>query len=60
MSKWSWNWEILPTDRGIRPAHSYAVQGVFDVEQWYLQRNLMSGFKPKGTYTPCLSQKFLH
>lgn len=31
----------------IRPAHSYAVQGVFDVEQWYLQRNLMSGFKLK-------------
>ena len=31
----------------IRPAHSYAVRGVFDVEQWYLQRNLMSGFKLK-------------
>lgn len=31
----------------IRPAHSYAVQGVFDLEQWYLQRNLMSGFKLK-------------
>ena len=31
----------------IRPAHSYAVQGVFDVEQWYLQRNIMSGFKLK-------------
>lgn len=29
----------------IRPAHSYAVDGVFDVEQWYLQRNIMSGFK---------------
>nr|WP_228259962.1 DNA internalization-related competence protein ComEC/Rec2 [Acinetobacter sp. ANC 4779] len=27
------------------PAHSYATQGVFDQEQWYLQQNIMSGFK---------------
>ncbi|OTG66639.1 DNA internalization-related competence protein ComEC/Rec2 [Acinetobacter silvestris] len=25
----------------IKPAHSYAVAGVFDVEQWYLQDNIM-------------------
>ncbi|MGE8561044.1 MAG: DUF4131 domain-containing protein, partial [Acinetobacter sp.] len=29
----------------ILPAHSYATQGVFDQEQWYLQQNIMSGFK---------------
>ena len=28
-----------------RPAHSYATQGTFDQEQWYLQQNIMSGFK---------------
>ncbi|WP_425915291.1 DNA internalization-related competence protein ComEC/Rec2 [Acinetobacter sp. TSRC1-2] len=27
------------------PAHSYATPGVFDQEQWYLQQNIMSGFK---------------
>ena len=25
----------------LKPAHSYAVAGVFDVEQWYLQDNIM-------------------
>ncbi|WP_228146206.1 DNA internalization-related competence protein ComEC/Rec2 [Acinetobacter sp. ANC 4648] len=25
----------------VKPAHSYAVAGVFDVEQWYLQDNIM-------------------
>ena len=29
----------------LLPAHSYATQGVFDQEQWYLQQNIMSGFK---------------
>lgn len=29
----------------ILPAHSYAAHGVFDQEQWYLQQNIMSGFK---------------
>ncbi|WP_407305995.1 DNA internalization-related competence protein ComEC/Rec2 [Acinetobacter sp.] len=29
----------------ILPAHSYATQGVFAQEQWYLQQNIMSGFK---------------
>lgn len=29
----------------IRPAHSYATQGTFDQEQWYIQQNIMSGFK---------------
>ena len=28
-----------------RPAHSYATQGSFDQEQWYIQQNIMSGFK---------------
>ena len=28
----------------IKPAHSYAVQGVFDQEKWFLQQNLMSAF----------------
>jgi competence protein ComEC len=28
----------------VRPAHSFAVPGVFDVEKWYLQQNIMSGF----------------
>ena len=27
-----------------KPAHSYAVAGVFDQEQWFIQRNIMSGF----------------
>ncbi|CAI3124205.1 ComE operon protein 3 [Acinetobacter oleivorans] len=27
-----------------RPAHSYAVSGAFDQEQWFIQRNIMSGF----------------
>lgn len=29
----------------LLPAHSYATQGVFDQEQWYLQQSIMSGFK---------------
>ncbi|WP_250852393.1 DUF4131 domain-containing protein [Acinetobacter sp. ANC 5414] len=29
----------------LLPAHSYATQGVFDQEQWYVQQNIMSGFK---------------
>lgn len=29
----------------IRPAHSYAIAGVFDQEKWYLQQNLMAGFR---------------
>lgn len=29
----------------IRPAHSYATQGAFDQEKWYVQQNIMSGFK---------------
>ena len=29
----------------IRPAHSYATAGAFDVERWYLQQNIMSGFR---------------
>ncbi len=28
----------------IRPAHSYAIAGAFDQEQWYLQQNLMANF----------------
>ena len=28
-----------------RPAHSYATQGAFDQEKWYIQQNIMSGFK---------------
>jgi len=27
-----------------RPAHSYAVSGAFDQEQWFIQRNIISGF----------------
>ncbi|MDU6159070.1 MAG: ComEC/Rec2 family competence protein, partial [Acinetobacter sp.] len=27
-----------------KPAHSYAVAGVFDQEKWFIQRNIMSGF----------------
>lgn len=27
------------------PAHSYATQGVFDQEQWYVKQNIMSGFE---------------
>nr|WP_104490504.1 DNA internalization-related competence protein ComEC/Rec2 [Acinetobacter indicus] len=27
------------------PTHSFAVPGAFDVEQWYLQQNIMSGFQ---------------
>lgn len=29
----------------ILPAHSYAMEGVFDQEKWFLQRNLMSAFQ---------------
>jgi competence protein ComEC len=29
----------------ILPAHSYATEGAFDQEQWYIQQNIMSGFK---------------
>ncbi|MFH7765677.1 DNA internalization-related competence protein ComEC/Rec2 [Acinetobacter sp. BSP-28] len=29
----------------ILPAHSYATEGVFDQEKWYIQQNIMSGFK---------------
>jgi len=29
----------------ILPAHSYATEGVFDQEKWYIQQNVMSGFK---------------
>jgi len=29
----------------ILPAHSYATEGAFDQEQWYIQQNVMSGFK---------------
>ena len=29
----------------IRPAHSYATAGAFDVERWYLQQNIMSSFR---------------
>lgn len=29
----------------LLPAHSYATQGAFDQEQWYLQQKIMSGFK---------------
>lgn len=29
----------------IRPAHGYATPGVFDQEQWFIQQNIMSGFK---------------
>ena len=28
----------------IRPAHSYAVAGVFDQEKWFLQQNIVSAF----------------
>ncbi|WP_419224793.1 ComEC/Rec2 family competence protein [Acinetobacter sp. A2] len=28
----------------VYPAHSYATAGVFDVEQWYLQQNIMGNF----------------
>lgn len=28
----------------IKPAHSYAVTGVFDQEQWFLQQNIMSAY----------------
>ena len=29
----------------IRPAHSYAIAGVFDQEKWYLQQNIMANFR---------------
>ena len=29
----------------IRPAHSYATEGAFDVEKWYLQQNIMTNFR---------------
>ena len=29
----------------VYPAHSYATAGVFDVEQWYLQQNIMGNFR---------------
>ncbi|MDN5511420.1 DNA internalization-related competence protein ComEC/Rec2 [Acinetobacter sp.] len=29
----------------ILPAHSYATEGAFDQEQWYIQQNIMSGFR---------------
>ncbi|MGX5699232.1 DNA internalization-related competence protein ComEC/Rec2 [Acinetobacter kookii] len=29
----------------VLPAHSYATEGAFDQEQWYIQQNIMSGFK---------------
>ena len=29
----------------IRPAHSYATPGAFDQEKWYIQQNIMAGFK---------------
>ncbi|USA47651.1 DNA internalization-related competence protein ComEC/Rec2 [Acinetobacter sp. C26M] len=31
-------------DGAIKPAHSYAVAGVFDQEKWFLQQNVMSAF----------------
>ncbi|ATO19899.1 DNA internalization-related competence protein ComEC/Rec2 [Acinetobacter sp. LoGeW2-3] len=29
----------------IRPVHAYATPGAFDVEKWYLEQNLMAGFR---------------
>lgn len=29
----------------VKPAHSYAVPGVFDQEKWFIQQNLMASFK---------------
>jgi competence protein ComEC len=29
----------------ILPAHSYATEGAFDQEQWYIQQDIMSGFR---------------
>ncbi|ENX13399.1 hypothetical protein F895_02703 [Acinetobacter sp. CIP 64.2] len=29
----------------IKPAHSYAVAGVFDQEKWFLQQNIMSAYQ---------------
>lgn len=29
----------------VRPAHAYATPGAFDVEKWYLEQNLMAGFR---------------
>ncbi|WP_109440960.1 DNA internalization-related competence protein ComEC/Rec2 [Acinetobacter haemolyticus] len=32
----------------IRPAHSYAVPGAFDLEKWFLQQNVQSGFSVRN------------
>lgn len=32
----------------IRPAHSYAVSGAFDLEKWFLQQNVQSGFSVRN------------
>lgn len=29
----------------VRPAHAYATPGAFDIEKWYLEQNLMAGFR---------------
>jgi hypothetical protein len=31
----------------VRPNHSYATPGAFDVEKWALQQNVMAGFRIK-------------
>lgn len=33
----------------IRPAQSYATPGAFDVEKWYIEQNIMTGFRVKHT-----------